>query len=60
MVFIEVLAFFPFRTGKSYVGYLQSELLQAGLKSGRYVQGHVNVNKHNAQEEAFVKPSGSV
>ena len=47
-----------YSTGKDYVGYLQPEILESGLKSGRFVQGHLNVNKHNAQEEAFVKPAG--
>ncbi|XP_071139750.1 DIS3-like exonuclease 1 [Mytilus edulis] len=40
---------------KGYSGYLPTDVLEAGLKTGRYIQGHMNVNKSNASEEAFVR-----
>ncbi|KAJ8307659.1 hypothetical protein KUTeg_014786 [Tegillarca granosa] len=40
---------------KGYLGYLPTEVLEAGLKSGQFIQGFINVNKSNAAEEAFVK-----
>lgn len=39
---------------KEYSEYLPAEVLEAGIKSGRYVQGILNVNKHRAQQEAVV------
>lgn len=44
-----------FYTEKGYSGYLPTDVLEAGLKTGRYIQGHMNVNKSNASEEAFVR-----
>ncbi|CAL1604420.1 unnamed protein product [Knipowitschia caucasica] len=43
---------------KEYIEHLPSELLEAGIKSGRYVQGILNVNKHRAQLEALVTAQG--
>ena len=40
---------------RGYSGYLPQEILEAGLKSGKYIQGHMNVNRSNASEEAFVR-----
>ncbi|ELU13403.1 hypothetical protein CAPTEDRAFT_108980 [Capitella teleta] len=39
--------------------YLSSEAIQSGIKTGILVQGTLNVNKHNAMHEAFVRPSGA-
>ncbi|XP_060081062.1 DIS3-like exonuclease 1 [Ylistrum balloti] len=39
---------------KDYVGYLPSDVIEAGLKTGHYIQGFLNVNKSNASQEAFV------
>ncbi|MGH0151404.1 UNVERIFIED_CONTAM: hypothetical protein FKN15_039454 [Acipenser sinensis] len=44
---------------KEYAEHLPVEILQAGIKSGRYIQGTLNVNKHRAQVEAFVRIQGS-
>ncbi|KAJ7389198.1 DIS3 mitotic control [Desmophyllum pertusum] len=43
---------------KEYLEYLPIEVLEAGIKAGRFLQGCINVNKHCAQEEAFVRKSG--
>ncbi|XP_056355795.1 DIS3-like exonuclease 1 isoform X2 [Oenanthe melanoleuca] len=44
--------------GKEYPEHLPVEILEAGIKSGRYLQGTLNVNKHRAQLEAFVRLQG--
>ncbi len=44
-------------TAKDYQGYLAQAVLEAGLKSGRFVQGRLQVNRYNAQQEAFVTPN---
>ncbi|CAK6981761.1 DIS3-like exonuclease 1 [Scomber scombrus] len=44
--------------GKEYAEHLPSEILEAGIKSGRYIQGTLNVNKHRSQHEASVRPEG--
>ncbi|KAK6476934.1 DIS3-like exonuclease 1 [Huso huso] len=44
---------------KEYAEHLPVEILQAGIKSGRYIQGTLNVNKYRAQVEAFVRIQGS-
>ncbi|XP_072134062.1 DIS3-like exonuclease 1 isoform X1 [Mobula birostris] len=44
--------------GKEYSEHLPLEILEAGIKSGRYVQGVLNVNKHRSQLEAFVRIEG--
>ncbi|KFP75201.1 DIS3-like exonuclease 1, partial [Acanthisitta chloris] len=44
--------------GKEYPEHLPLEILEAGIKSGRYLQGTLNVNKHRAQLEAFVRLQG--
>ncbi|CAL8362129.1 unnamed protein product [Gadus morhua 'NCC'] len=46
-------------TEREYLEHLPSEVLEAGIKSGRYIQGTLNVNKHRAQNEAFVRLEGS-
>ncbi|XP_039074715.1 DIS3-like exonuclease 1 isoform X1 [Hyaena hyaena] len=45
--------------GKEYAEHLPLEVLEAGIKSGRYIQGVLNVNKHRAQIEAFVRLQGA-
>ncbi|XP_072818304.1 DIS3-like exonuclease 1 isoform X2 [Vicugna pacos] len=45
--------------GKEYAEHLPLEVLEAGIKSGRYIQGILNVNKHRAQTEAFVRLQGA-
>ncbi|KAM4831273.1 DIS3-like exonuclease 1 isoform X1 [Urocitellus parryii] len=45
--------------GKEYPEHLPLEVLEAGIKSGRYIQGILNVNKHRAQIEAFVRLQGA-
>ncbi|XP_060611346.2 DIS3-like exonuclease 1 [Anolis sagrei] len=45
--------------GKEYAEHIPSEALVAGIKSGRFLQGVLNVNKHRAQVEAFVRLQGS-
>ncbi|ELW62387.1 DIS3-like exonuclease 1 [Tupaia chinensis] len=44
---------------KEYPEHLPLEVLEAGIKSGRYIQGLLNVNKHRAQIEAFVRLQGA-
>ncbi|KAG1943069.1 DIS3-like exonuclease 1 [Pimephales promelas] len=44
---------------KVYSEHLPAEVLEAGIKSGRYIQGNLSVNKHRAQHEAFVRYEGS-
>ncbi|XP_076743106.1 DIS3-like exonuclease 1 isoform X1 [Maylandia zebra] len=41
---------------KEFPEHLPAEVLEAGIKSERYIQGTLNVNKHRAQNEAFVRP----
>ncbi|TSK19975.1 DIS3-like exonuclease 1 [Bagarius yarrelli] len=40
---------------KEYSEHLPTDILAAGIKSGRYIQGILNVNKHRAQHEAFLR-----
>ncbi|XP_075431481.1 DIS3-like exonuclease 1 isoform X2 [Ascaphus truei] len=44
--------------GREYVEHLPLEVLEAGIKSGRYKQGVLGVNKHRSQLEAFVRLQG--
>uniref|UniRef100_A0A8D0H2Z5 DIS3-like exonuclease 1 n=1 Tax=Sphenodon punctatus TaxID=8508 RepID=A0A8D0H2Z5_SPHPU len=46
--------------GKEYAEHVPMEILEAGIKSGRYIQGILNVNKHRAQIEAFVRLQGAI
>uniref|UniRef100_A0A4W3K1D2 DIS3-like exonuclease 1 n=1 Tax=Callorhinchus milii TaxID=7868 RepID=A0A4W3K1D2_CALMI len=46
------------KNGKEYPEHLPLEILEAGIKSGRYIQGVLNVNKHRSQLEAFVRIQG--
>ncbi|XP_008308916.1 DIS3-like exonuclease 1 [Cynoglossus semilaevis] len=43
---------------EEYRDHLPAEVLDAGIKSGRYIQGTLNVSKHRAQTEAFVMLEG--
>ncbi|XP_031571497.1 DIS3-like exonuclease 1 [Actinia tenebrosa] len=45
---------------KNYVEYLPLDVLEAGIKSGRYYQGCLNVNKHNSQSEAFIQRQSEI
>ncbi|XP_034471257.1 DIS3-like exonuclease 1 isoform X1 [Hippoglossus hippoglossus] len=38
-----------------FAEHLPPEVLEAGIKSGRYIQGTLNVSKHRAQTEAFIR-----
>ncbi|KAM4677957.1 DIS3-like exonuclease 1 isoform 2-T2 [Discoglossus pictus] len=44
--------------GREYPEHLPLEVLEAGIKSGRFKQGILNVNKHRSQMEAFVRLQG--
>ena len=46
------------KDSEDYVDYLKQEVLEAGVKSGRYIQGRLNVNKHHSMQEAFVTRQG--
>ncbi|KAG8440779.1 hypothetical protein GDO86_006494 [Hymenochirus boettgeri] len=43
------------KNGKEYQEHLPLQVLEAGIKSGRFKQGILNVNKHRSQTEAFVR-----
>ncbi|XP_067057370.1 DIS3-like exonuclease 1 [Acropora muricata] len=43
---------------REHFEYFPLEILEAGIKSGRFIQGCLNVNKHCAQDEAFAQKSG--
>ncbi|KAF0022328.1 hypothetical protein F2P81_025434 [Scophthalmus maximus] len=43
---------------RQYAEHLPPEVLEAGIKSGRYVQGTLNVSKHRAQTEASIMTEG--
>ncbi|XP_039996945.1 DIS3-like exonuclease 1 isoform X2 [Xiphias gladius] len=43
---------------KEYAEHLPAEVLEAGIKSGRYIQGKLKVSKHRPQTEAFVMMEG--
>ncbi|XP_061671663.1 DIS3-like exonuclease 1 isoform X2 [Syngnathoides biaculeatus] len=45
-------------TEREFADHLPAEVLEAGIKSGRYIQGTLNVNKHRAQTEASVRIEG--
>ena len=39
---------------EGYFEYFKPEIVESGLKSGRFVSGRLSVNKHLGQTEAFV------
>ncbi|XP_029646504.1 DIS3-like exonuclease 1 [Octopus sinensis] len=43
--------------GTEYLGYLPMHCLESGVKTGLFIKGHLNVNKHDAQREAFLQRS---
>ncbi|XP_033842613.1 DIS3-like exonuclease 1 isoform X1 [Periophthalmus magnuspinnatus] len=43
---------------REYQEHLPPEVLEAGIKCGRYMQGILSVNKHRAQQEALVTTQG--
>ncbi|XP_023188366.1 DIS3-like exonuclease 1 isoform X1 [Xiphophorus maculatus] len=43
---------------REFPEHLPAQVLEAGIKSGRFVQGTLNVSKHRAQNEAFVTSDG--
>ncbi|XP_034089659.1 DIS3-like exonuclease 1 isoform X1 [Gymnodraco acuticeps] len=45
-------------TEREYTEHLPGELLEAGIKSGRYIQGTLNVSKHRAHSEASIMTDG--
>ena len=40
--------------------YLSLAALEAGIRSGQFVKGHLKVNKYQPQQEAFVTSARSV
>uniref|UniRef100_H2MVY5 DIS3-like exonuclease 1 n=1 Tax=Oryzias latipes TaxID=8090 RepID=H2MVY5_ORYLA len=44
---------------REFPEHLPAEVMEAGIKSGRYIQGTLSVNKHRAQSEALVQTEGS-
>lgn len=45
-------------TEREYTEHLPAEVLEAGIKSGRYIQGTLNISKHRAHSEATVMTEG--
>ncbi|KAM9318542.1 DIS3-like exonuclease 1 [Pholidichthys leucotaenia] len=45
-------------TEKEFSEHLPAEVLEAGIKSGRYIQGTLKVNKYQAQNEAYITTDG--
>ncbi|XP_069572035.1 DIS3-like exonuclease 1 [Brachyistius frenatus] len=43
---------------REFAEHLPAEVLEAGIKSGRYITGTLNVSKHRAQSEAAVTTDG--
>ncbi|XP_068438038.1 DIS3-like exonuclease 1 isoform X2 [Clinocottus analis] len=43
---------------RQYAEHLPAELLEAGIKSGRYIQGTLNISKHRALSEASITAEG--
>uniref|UniRef100_A0A3P9LZ64 DIS3-like exonuclease 1 n=1 Tax=Oryzias latipes TaxID=8090 RepID=A0A3P9LZ64_ORYLA len=44
---------------REFPEHLPAEVMEAGIKSGRYIQGTLSVNKHRAQSEALVQTEAS-
>uniref|UniRef100_A0A3B3DPL0 DIS3-like exonuclease 1 n=1 Tax=Oryzias melastigma TaxID=30732 RepID=A0A3B3DPL0_ORYME len=44
---------------REFPEHLPAEVMEAGIKSGRYIQGTLSVNKHRALNEALVLTEGS-
>ncbi|XP_074514253.1 DIS3-like exonuclease 1 [Sebastes fasciatus] len=45
-------------TEREYTEHLPAEVLEAGIKSGRYIQGTLNISKHRAHSEASIMTEG--
>uniref|UniRef100_A0A3Q2Q5J1 DIS3-like exonuclease 1 n=1 Tax=Fundulus heteroclitus TaxID=8078 RepID=A0A3Q2Q5J1_FUNHE len=45
-------------SSREFSEHLPAEVLEAGIKSGRFIQGTLNVSKHRAQNEALVTNEG--
>ncbi|KAK9542198.1 hypothetical protein VZT92_000081 [Zoarces viviparus] len=45
-------------TEREYAEHLPAEVLEAGIKSGRYIQGTLNISKHRAHSEASIAAEG--
>jgi len=43
---------------KEYFEYYKTEMLESGIKSGKFISGRLNVNKHCSRTEAFVARGG--
>ncbi|TMS13105.1 DIS3-like exonuclease 1 [Larimichthys crocea] len=43
---------------KEYSEHLPAEVLEAGIKSGRYIKGTLNISKHRPQNEASIMTDG--
>ncbi|KAM3624876.1 uncharacterized protein V6R79_003236 [Siganus canaliculatus] len=43
-------------SNREYAEHLPADVLEAGIKSGRYLKGTLNINKHH--NEAFIMPEG--
>ncbi|KAM6943023.1 DIS3-like exonuclease 1 [Xenentodon cancila] len=43
---------------REFSEHLPADILEAGIKSGRFIQGSLNVSKHRALDEAFVVNEG--
>ncbi|MED6266919.1 DIS3 mitotic control [Characodon lateralis] len=43
---------------REFSEHLPAEVLEAGIKSGRFIQGTLNVSKHRPQNEAFITNQG--
>uniref|UniRef100_A0A8C2ZDL7 DIS3-like exonuclease 1 n=1 Tax=Cyclopterus lumpus TaxID=8103 RepID=A0A8C2ZDL7_CYCLU len=43
---------------REYAEHLPAEVLEAGIKSGRYIQGTLNISKHRAHSEASITAEG--
>ena len=45
---------FNFIDEEGYEEYISEFLLESGLKTGKYVKGHLNVDKYRARDEALI------
>ncbi|XP_051235542.1 DIS3-like exonuclease 1 [Dicentrarchus labrax] len=43
---------------KEFAEHLAAEVLEAGIKSGRYIKGTLNISKHRPQNEASIMTDG--
>lgn len=57
VVHVQLKGCFSISDSNEYIGYLPAEVLSEGVKTGKFVQGFLQVNKSNASQEAFIKKS---